>query len=199
MYDQLCGEILKKTPASLVVDVGGIGFFLEASLRTTGALALGDEVRILVHHRQTEDAVRLFGFVDDAERDLFRSLLKINGVGPAHALALLSASAPDELWAAIRDGNERRLTASKGIGPKIAQRLITELRDEATRRSAGGKSAAPGSPPVPRDTTEDDAAAALVVLGYTEGAALKAVQSARKKLDKAVLVDELVRNALKER
>src|SRR5262245_28529351 len=111
MYDQLCGEVIKKTPASLVVDVGGIGFFLEASLRTTAALSVGAEACILVHHRQTEDSVRLFGFADEPERDLFRSLLKVNGVGPAHALALLSASAPAELWEAIRDGNEHRLTA----------------------------------------------------------------------------------------
>jgi Holliday junction DNA helicase RuvA len=199
MYDQLCGEVLKKTPTSMVVDVQGIGFLLECSLRTTGALALGSEVRVLVHHRQSEDSVRLFGFVDETERDLFRSLLKINGVGPAHALALLSSSAPDEIWASIRDGNERRLTASKGIGPKIAQRLITELREEATRRVPGGKAAIPGVAPVARDATEDDAVSALVVLGYTDGAALKAVQSARKKLDKSAPVDELVRLALKEK
>jgi len=199
MYDQLCGEVLKKTPTSLVVDVGGIGFLLEASLRTTGALALGAEVRVLVHHRQSEDSVRLFGFVDETERELFRSLLKISGVGPAHALALLSSSAPDEIWTSIRDGNERRLTASKGIGAKIAQRLITELREEATRRVPGGKGAVPGVAPAARDSTEDDAVSALVVLGYTDGAALKAVQSARKKLDKDTPVDELVRLALKEK
>jgi holliday junction DNA helicase RuvA len=199
MYDQLCGEVLKKTPTSLVVDVGGIGFLLEASLRTTGALSLGAEVRVLVHHRQSEDSVRLFGFVDETERELFRSLLKISGVGPAHALALLSSSAPDEIWAAIRDGNERRLTSSKGIGPKIAQRLITELRDEATRRAPGGKGAVPGVAPAARDATEDDAVSALVVLGYTDGGALKAVQAARKKLDTSAPVDELVRLALKEK
>src|SRR6478735_6576018 len=169
MYDQLCGEVLKKTPTSLVVDVGGIGFLLEASLRTTGALSLGAEVRVLVHHRQSEDSVRLFGFVDETERELFRSLLKISGVGPAHALALLSSAAPDEIWAAIRDGNERRLTSSKGIGPKIAQRLITELREEATRRVPGGKGAVSGAAAAARDATEDDAIAALIVLGYNDG------------------------------
>jgi holliday junction DNA helicase RuvA len=199
MYDQLCGDILKKTPASLVIEVQGVGFFLEASLRTTGALAAGATARVLVHHRQSEDSVRLFGFIDDAERDLFRSLLKISGVGPAHALALLSASAPEELWVAIRDGNERRLTASKGIGPKIAQRLITELKDEAARRAPGGKAAAAGGPTPTRDATEEDAAGALVTLGYTDAGAMKAVQAARKKFEKPPAVDELVRQALKER
>jgi Holliday junction DNA helicase RuvA len=199
MYDQLEGEILKKTPASLVIDVQGVGFFLECSLRTTAATVVGAELRIFVHHRQTEDAQRLFGFIDDAERDLFRSLLKVNGVGPAHALALLSASAPDELWTAIRDGNERRLTASKGIGPKIAQRLIIELKDEAARRVPGGKIAAAGAPAPARDATEDDAIGALVTLGYSDGAALKAVQAARKRFEKPPAVEELVRQALKER
>lgn len=197
MYDQFCGEIIRKGPTFLVVDVQGVGYFLEASLRTTGALAAGSEATVLVHHRQTEDSVRLFGFAEESERELFRRLLKVNGVGPAHALALLSASAPDELWAALRDGNERRLTASKGIGPKIAQRLITELRDEAARRSPPGRVVAPGSPAL--DSTDDDAVGALVVLGYTEGAALKAVQAAKKRLDGAATVDVLVREALKER
>jgi Holliday junction DNA helicase RuvA len=199
MYDQLCGEILKKTPTSLVVDVQGVGFFLDASLRTTAKLAVGAEARILVHHRQTEDSVRLFGFVDEAERDLFRNLLKVNGVGPAHALALLSTSEPDELWTALRDGAERRLTASKGIGPKIAQRLIIELKDEAARRSPKGAAAQAGSHAPAEDPTEDDALGALVVLGYTEGAALKAVQAAKKKIGKAVPVEVLVREALNQK
>lgn len=198
MYDQFCGEIVKKTPASLVVDVQGIGFFLEASLRTTSALAVGTEATVLVHHRQSEDSVRLFGFVDDAERDLFRALLKVNGVGPAHALALLSSSAPVELWEAIRDANERRLTASKGIGPKIAQRLITELKEEAARRLAHVRSTIAGALPAP-EPVDDDAIGALVVLGYTEGAAQKAVQAARKKIDPDASVEDLVRQALKER
>jgi Holliday junction DNA helicase RuvA len=197
MYDQLIGEIVRKAPTSVVVDVRGIGFFLEASLRTTAKLTVGAEATILVHHRQSEDSVRLFGFADEAERELFRRLLKVNGVGPAHALALLSASAPEDLWAALRDGNERHLTASKGIGPKIAQRLIVELRDEAARRSPAGRPVVAGAQPL--GSTEDDAIGALVVLGYTEAGALKAVQAAKKKLPQDVPVDELVRQALKER
>ena len=199
MYDQLIGEILKKTPTSVVVDVQGVGFLVDASLRTTAALIVGNEARVLVHHRQTEDSVRLFGFVDEAERDLFRALLKVNGVGPAHALALLSTSAPDELWAAIRDGAEKRLTASKGIGPKIAQRLIMELKDESLRRAPKGAIPASGAPPSPPDPTDDDALGALVVLGYTEGAALKALEAAKRKLGKAVAVEVLVREALNQR
>jgi Holliday junction DNA helicase RuvA len=199
MYDQLLGEIVKKTPTSLVVDVRGIGFFLEASLRTTAALTVGTEARVLVHHRQSEDSVRLFAFVDETERELFRSLLKVNGVGPAHALALLSASAPEELWAALRDGSERRLTASKGIGPKIAQRLITELREEAARRAPRGAAADGAQPAAAPSPEDDDALGALVVLGYTEGAAAKAVQAARKKLGKQVPVEVLVKEALTQR
>jgi holliday junction DNA helicase RuvA len=197
MYDQICGEILRKTPTSVVVDVQGVGFFVEASLRTTAALVVGSETRVLIHHRQQEDSVRLFGFVDEPERELFRSLLKVNGVGPAHALALLSTSSPDELWAAIRDGNEKRLTGSKGIGPKIAQRLITELKEESARRAPKGAVAAAGMPAAP-DPIDDDALGALVVLGYSESAAAKAVQAAKKKLGQGVAVDALVREALNQ-
>jgi Holliday junction DNA helicase RuvA len=199
MYDQICGEILKKTPTSVVVDVQGVGYLIEASLRTTGALTVGAEVRVLVHHRQSDDSVRLFGFIDEPERELFRGLLKVNGVGPAHALALLSTMAPDELWAAIRDGNERRLTASKGIGPKIAQRLITELKDEAGRRGPRTASAPAHAPTPSADPVDEDALGALVVLGYTEGAAIKAVQAAKKRLGKSVPVEQLVREALNTR
>jgi Holliday junction DNA helicase RuvA len=199
MYDQLTGEIVRKTPTSAVIEVQGVGFLVEASLRTTGAMAVGAEMRVFVHHRQTEDSQRLFGFVEEGEREIFRSLLKITGVGPAHALALLSTSSPDELWAAIRDGAEKRLTASKGIGPKIAQRLITELKDEAARRAPKGAASPAGTPQPHADPVDDDALGALVVLGYTEGAALKAVQAAKKKLGKGVAVDALVREALNQR
>jgi Holliday junction DNA helicase RuvA len=198
VYDQLFGEVVKKTPTSFVLDVRGVGFFLEASLRSTAALPGGVETRVYVHHRQSEDSVRLFGFVDEAEREIFRALLKVNGVGPAHALALLSTLSPDELWTALRDGSERVLTASKGIGAKIAQRLITELRDEASRR-APRATAGSDAPPSPPDPADDDAIGALVVLGYTEPAAAKAVQAAKKKLAKPVPVEELVRAALNQR
>lgn len=198
MYDQICGEILKKTPTSVVVDVHGVGFLLEASLRTTAALIPGTEARVLVHHRQSEDAVRLFGFADESERDLFRHLLKVAGVGPAHALALLSTMPPEDLWTALRDGNEKRLTSSKGIGPKIAQRLITELKDDAARKVLKGF--VPGaSAPAGSDPGDDDAIGALVVLGYTEGAAQKAVEAAKRKLGKDVAVEVLVREALNQR
>jgi Holliday junction DNA helicase RuvA len=198
MYDQLLGEVLRKSPTSLVLDVRGVGYLIEASLRTTAAMRVGAEVRILVHHRQNEDSVRLFGFVDEAEREMFRALLKVSGVGPAHALALLSTTAPEDLWAALRDGSERTLTAAKGIGAKIAQRVITELRDEAARRAPKEAPDANTAAAAP-DPLDDDAIGALVVLGYSEAAAAKAVVGAKKKLAKPVAVEVLVREALNQR
>ena len=199
MYEHLRGRVVKKLPTSIVVDVGGVGWFVETSLRTSGALALGKDATVLVHHRQSEDSVRLFGFATEEERDLFRRLLKTSGVGPAHALALCSAFAPEQVWRSLALGEEKRLTASKGIGPKIALRLITELRDEAVRRGYGelGGPAEDADPRGGSHAVADDATDALLVLGYSEAAALKAVAAARKKVGAAAPVEDVVREALR--
>jgi holliday junction DNA helicase RuvA len=199
MYEHLRGRVVKKHPTSVVVEVAGVGWFVETSLRTSGALKLGAEATLLVHHRQTEDSVRLFGFAAEEERDLFRRLLRISGVGPAHALALCSGSAPEQVWGAIASADERRLSSSKGIGPKIAQRLITELRDEAARRGYGkdGVASAADAAAGHADAGGDDAIEALMILGYTEGAAAKATAAARKKLGPAAVVEDVIKEALR--
>src|SRR5690349_733489 len=120
MYEHLRGRVVKKHPTSVVLEVGGVGWFVETSLKTSGALRLGADATVLVHHRPSEDAVRLFGFAVEEERDLFRRLLRVAGVGPSHALALCSAFAPEQVWGAIASADEKRLSSSKGIGPKIA-------------------------------------------------------------------------------
>ncbi len=196
MYDYFRGRVARKTPTSVILDVGGVGYLLETSVRTSSSMRQGAEATVLVQMRQSEadDKPRLFGFADDTERDLFRNLLKIAGVGPSHALALLSAFDPDQIWAALRDGDQKKLMSSKGIGPKIAQRLVVELKDEAQKRAGAG-----------RDTQgtgdgasgADDVVEALVVLGYSDVAALKAAQGARKRLGADAPIDALIRESLK--
>jgi Holliday junction DNA helicase RuvA len=198
VYEHLRGRLVSRTPASLVIEAAGVGWFVETSTRTSAKFRPGDEVLVLVHHRQTEDAQRLFGFADADERDLFRRLLRISGIGPSHALNLLSAFEPADFWGIVREGAEKRLSTSKGIGPKIAQRVLTELRDEAGRRSVRGPVESSGSAvALPAFGIESDAVAALTVLGYTEAAAVKAVVGAMKKLGADASVDAVVREALK--
>ncbi|MEY2741746.1 MAG: Holliday junction branch migration protein RuvA [Planctomycetota bacterium] len=198
MYEHLRGRLVSRTPASLVVEAAGVGWFVETSTRTSAKFRLGDDVLVLVHHRQTEDAQRLFGFADADERDLFRRLLRISGIGPSHALNLLSAFEPADFWGIVRDGAEKRLSTSKGIGPKIAQRVLTELRDEAGRRSFRAPAEKTGvDTALPAFGIESDAVAALSVLGYGEPAAVKAVVAAMKKLGSDASVDAVVREALK--
>ena len=198
MYEHLRGRLVSRTPASLVVEAAGVGWFVETSTRTSAKFRLGDDVLVLVHHRQTEDAQRLFGFADADERDLFRRLLRISGIGPSHALNLLSAFEPADFWGIVRDGAEKRLSTSKGIGPKIAQRVLTELRDEAGRRSFRAPAEKTGvDTALPAFGIESDAVAALTVLGYGEPAAVKAVVAAMKKLCSDASVDAVVREALK--
>ena len=153
MYDQLCGEILKKTPTSLVVDVQGVGLLSRGEPPDDGGppRRLGGRRSSSTTARpRTRSASSASSTRPSASSSA--GLLKVNGVGPAHALALLSASAPGRaLGGDLRDGNERRLTASKGIGQKIAQRLITELKDEAARRvPRAARVAAAGLPPAHR-------------------------------------------------
>lgn len=197
MYEHLHGRVISKTPASLVIETAGVGWFVETSIRTAGRFRVGEDVRVFVHHRQNEDSQRLFGFADEDERDLFRRLLRISGVGPSHALNLLSALDPAAFWAIVREGSEKRLSASKGIGPKIAQRVITELKDEAGRRTPRRSNEAGGESTTTPSGLEGDAIGALIVLGYSESAAVKAVLAAIRKLGSESSVDVVVREALK--
>jgi Holliday junction DNA helicase RuvA len=200
MYEFLRGKVARKLPTAVVLDVGGVGWYVETSLRTSGAARLGAETTLLVHHRVTEDSARLFGFVDEEERDLFRRLLRVSGVGPAHALAMCSSLSPDDVWTALAAADEKRLSTPKGIGPKLAQRLALELKEEARRRGfspAGRGPTAEGGTGVATPNSGDDAIDALGVLGYSEASAAKAAAAARKKLGAGATVEAVVKEALR--
>ena len=195
MYDFLKGTLASRGPTEIVVDVGGVGYRVEIPLLTSGRLPEeGSKVTILVHHRVQDDRVRLFGFLQEQERQLFRCLIAVAGIGPGTALALLSGHRPEEVWRLIGDGDWKGIMRTRGVGSKIAQRVCTELKDRADRV------AGPASTEIadPDAADNEDAVSALLVLGYTEAQARKAVAAARRALpDADSPLEMIVREALR--
>ncbi|HEX4895853.1 MAG TPA: Holliday junction branch migration protein RuvA [Solimonas sp.] len=165
MIGRLTGRLLLKQPPLLLIDVGGVGYEVEAPMSTFYRLpATGDSVTLLTHLTVREDAHLLFGFATVQEKSLFRELIKISGVGPKLALSVLSGMGPEEFWNTVRAGDVPRLTKLPGVGRKTAERLVVEMRDKAGADDAvalpgGGTAAAAGSP-------LQEARSALSALGY---------------------------------
>jgi Holliday junction DNA helicase RuvA len=167
MIGRLSGKLLSKQPPLLLLDVGGVGYELEAPMSTFYRLpAVGEAAVLLTHLTVREDAHLLFGFATQAEKDLFRELIRISGVGPKLALALLSGIGIDEFWLCVRSGEIARLTKVPGVGKKTAERLVVELRDRAA--AVGGTLAAAvlNIPQEPISGPLQEARAALAALGY---------------------------------
>ena len=134
----LHGKLAQKSPAKAVVECGGVGYEALIPLSTYERLpATGGEVMLLTHHEVREDAQLLYGFASEAERDLFALLVSVSGVGPKAALGILSSNTPEALSVAILSGNERALTVVPGIGKKMAQRILLELRDKISKQMEG--------------------------------------------------------------
>ena len=191
MISRLHGQLIEKQPPLLVVEVNGIGYELEAPMSTFYKVTLGAPVTLFVHQVVREDANLLYGFASREERDMCRALLKVNGVGPKMALAILSGMEADAFAACIRQGDVATLTRLPGVGKKTAERLIIEMRDRVGVGPAGaGVSVAAGAPITP----ERDAITALIALGYKAAEAEKAI--AKIKTEKAS-TEDLIRLALK--
>ena len=186
MIGRLHGTLLDKTPPQLLVDCGGVGYEVDVPMSTLYKLpALGQPVTLLTHLAVREDAHQLYGFATASERDAFRALIRISGVGARIALALLSGLSVDELAQAVTAQDAARLTRVPGIGKKTAERLLLELRGKlGTDLGAGGGAAAAG---------HGDVLAALLALGYSEREASAAVA----KLEAGAGVDDGIRQALK--
>jgi len=200
MISKLSGRIDSLTEGGVVLDVGGVGYALACSAKTLARLPEpGEAARLFVETMLREDAILLYGFADAAERDWFRLLGTVQGVGARVALSLLSALAPAELAAAILAGDKAMLSRAPGVGAKLAARLVTELKDRAAALPAG----APLVIGVPGATaagegTGADAISALVNLGYRRAEAQAAVATAASRLGAAAALDALIRGALKE-
>ena len=177
MIGRLSGRLLEKSAPLLLLDVQGVGYELEASSNTFAALpAIGESVTLRTHLLVREDAQLLFGFINPAERTLFRELLRVSGVGAKLALAILSGLPVDELVACVRDGRPEPLTSVSGVGRRTAERVIVDLRDRLAdpahpAAAAGAAVSAAGADP------RGDALRGLEALGYTSAEARRAVQA----------------------
>jgi Holliday junction DNA helicase RuvA len=187
MIGSLTGIVAEKMPPRLLLEVNGVGYDLEAPMSTFFTLpAAGERVRLLVHQVVREDALLLFGFALEAERSLFRNLLKVSGVGPRIALALLSGISIDAFAQVVRAQDVAALTRIPGIGRKTAERLLIEMRDRLDPSSPAGD-----GPPAPG--AESEATHALLALGYKPAEVTRLIKAAATGTQST---EELIRRAL---
>lgn len=192
MYEYISGAAAEIAPAYAVIDAGGVGYYLHISLETYAAVERLQQVKLYVHYIVREDAQLLYGFATKAERELFRLLICVSGVGGNTARMILSTYSPRELQGIITAGNAVMLKNVKGLGLKTAQKIIVELTGKLTGVEVGADagSAVNGG-------AVDEALAALVMLGFARAAAEKVVRSVVRDAP-AASVEELVRMALKK-
>jgi len=189
MIGSLRGRIASKTPPQLTVDVGGLGYELEAPMSTFFHLpAVGEEVRLLTHLVVREDAHVLYAFATEDERRLFRSLIKVSGVGPKIALALLSGISVSAFAQCVLDEDIGTLTRVPGVGRKTAERLIVEMRDRLAAPQA-----TPGAPVAAAASAAGEAYGALVALGYRPAEAARLLKAVGPGTHST---EELIRRAL---
>ncbi|HEX9955280.1 MAG TPA: Holliday junction branch migration protein RuvA [Allosphingosinicella sp.] len=197
MIAKLKGLLDSFTADTAIIDVNGVGYLVFASTRTLSSLgALGGEVVLHTQMQVSEDDMRLIGFATAEERDWFRLLTSVQGVGSRVALAILSALTVDELHRAIASGDNAMVARSQGVGPKLAQRIVNELKDKAGAVALGSGLSAPAAPPA--GSLAGDAASALLNLGFRPSEAAAAVAKAEEELGGGATLDALVRTALKK-
>jgi Holliday junction DNA helicase RuvA len=195
MIAQLTGAIVQRGDASCVIDVNGVGYLILASTRTLASLP--DQATVFTEMQVREDAITLFGFASADEREWFRLLTTVQGVGGKVALNILSILTPRDLTAAIAAADKGTLGRANGVGPKLAVRLVTELRDKVGGMPAGAGLASSASLP-PAHTPFADAVSALANLGYRRPEAEAAIARALERQGAAATLDTLIRDGLKE-
>jgi Holliday junction DNA helicase RuvA len=195
MFYYIEGVVAIIEPGLAVLDTGGVGYACYTTANTLSYLEIGQKARLYTYCNIKEDAFDIYGFYDIGEKRCFEMLISVSGVGPKAALSILSASTPEKLALAIVNDDEKALTIAPGIGKRIAQRVILELKDKVSKESAliksVGISGVPGGTPVAK---ESDAAAALAVLGYTPGE----IAAAMRSIDtEAMSVEDIIKAVLK--
>jgi len=201
MIGKLKGIIDTYGPDWVIIDVGGVGYQVHCSARTLAALpAVGEAAAVAIETYVREDVIRLFGFASSQERDWFRLLLGVQGVGTKVALAVLGTLTPNELASAIAMQDKAMIARAPGIGPKVAQRVVAELRDKAPALGAVDPvlAALQGSLEAGVPTAAGDAVSALLNLGYGQAQAGAAVSTALRKAGEEASTESLIRVALKE-
>jgi len=194
MIARLSGILAETAADHLVIDVNGVGYLAYASARTLSAIGpIGGSVLLLTEMQVREDAITLFGFGSASERDWFRLLTGVQGVGGRVALAILSVLDANELSRAIAGGDKAMIARANGVGPKLAQRIAMELRDKV-----GGVALGPGAARAPVGSASSDALSALANLGFRPAEASAAVAAASDELGPDAGLDALVRLALRK-
>ncbi len=200
MIESITGKLISKLPHRVVIERAGIGFDIQVPFSTSKALSpIGDEVRVLCHLQWREDGPQLFGFASEEERSLFRILTKVNKVGPKLAINIMSASSPESLVSMIIGENLAGLTALKGVGPKLASRLIVELKeqiaklgiavsDEGRQEAQAHKSLLPFEAEV-RDALEN--------LGYTSREISQSLKKIGKTIGSDPTIEEIIEAVLR--
>lgn len=191
MYYYIKGTLVQKGDNYLVVDAGGVGYMIYASLTSIeNAPAPGENITVYTYLNVREDAMDLFGFVTLEEKNMFMLLLSVSGVGPKAALSILSSLTPQKLAAAVITNDVKSITKASGVGPKMAQRVILELRDKIKTEELE-LDGAEETEEVPSDSKRE-AISALVALGYSAQDAQRAV----KAIDPTLSVEDIIRKAL---
>ena len=198
MFYYVDGTVTVLKQGLAVIDCGGVGYACHASQNTIGKLKIGTRARLLTYLNVREGIFELYGFIDEEEQSCFEMMIGVSGVGPKAALSILSVAPPDRLALSIITGDEKMLMQAPGIGKKIAQRIVLELRDKMSKEqlesaSASSPVAAVAAPGGVNHTQE--AVAALMVLGYTQAEAMHAMEG----LDAANMeAAEIIRQCLKK-
>jgi len=192
MIAMLAGVVDQVGADTLVLDVSGVGYLVFASARTLAKVpGRGEPARLLVETHVREDHIHLYGFADEAEREWFRLLMTVQGVGAKLALAILGVLAPEGLATAIAAQDKAALTTAEGVGPKLGQRIVNELKDKVGGLSLGPAAAHASGP-------ASEAVSALVNLGYPRADAYGAIAAASRRLGAAASLDALVRSGLRD-
>jgi Holliday junction DNA helicase RuvA len=194
MIAKLTGLLDQQSADSAIVDVGGVGYLVFCSQRTLGRLpAKGAPVSLLIETHVREDHIHLYGFAETSERDWFRLLTTVQGVGAKLALALLGVLGPDDLARAIAAADKASLSRAPGVGQKLASRIASELKDKV-----GAVALGPATSEAPARGAAADAVSALINLGYRRAEALGAVGEAARRMGEGAPIDALIRAGLKE-
>jgi holliday junction DNA helicase RuvA len=191
MIDYIKGDITLITPTYLTIETGGIGYLVHISLTTFSALEKEKNFKILVHEVIREDSHQLFGFAGSDERDIFRLLISVSGVGANTARMMLSSITPPEIEKAILGSDSNLLKSVKGIGLKTAQRIIIDLKDKVGKHAGSGEIFAFAD-----NTRRDEALSALVMLGFAKSAVSKVLDNIVRQ-EKNLTVEDMIKRALK--